>query len=64
MAATPTINFVKSSDVSRFISSKFASVVLIIGFLVVCRVADEEEDEEEEEASEEDVGSGLGALFG
>jgi len=24
-----------------------ASVVLIIGFLVVCRVADEEEDEEE-----------------
>ena len=26
-----------------------ASVVLIIGFLVVCRVADEEEDEEESE---------------
>jgi len=26
-----------------------ASVVLIIGFLVVCRVADEEEDEEETE---------------
>ena len=26
-----------------------ASVVLIIGFLVVCRVADEEEDDEEPE---------------
>ena len=26
-----------------------ASVVLIIGFLVVCRVADEEDDEEESE---------------
>ena len=26
-----------------------ASVVLIIGFLVVCRVADEEEDDEESE---------------
>jgi len=26
-----------------------ASVVLIIGFLVVCRVADEEEDEEKSE---------------
>ena len=26
-----------------------ASIVLIIGFLVVCRVADEEEDEEESE---------------
>ncbi|MDC1152869.1 hypothetical protein OAT06_02610 [Nitrospinaceae bacterium] len=29
-----------------------ASVVLIIGFLVVCRVADEEEEEEEEESKD------------
>jgi hypothetical protein len=29
-----------------------ASVVLIIGFLVVCRVVDEEEDEEEEKTGD------------
>tara|TARA_Y100001960_G_scaffold83641_1_gene89340 strand:- start:2179 stop:2298 length:120 start_codon:yes stop_codon:yes gene_type:complete len=29
-----------------------ASVVLIIGFLVVCRVADEEEDEEPEDETD------------
>jgi hypothetical protein len=29
-----------------------ASVVLIIGFLVVCRVADDEEEEEEEESKD------------
>ena len=29
-----------------------ASVVLIIGFLVVCRVVDEEDEEEEEESGD------------
>jgi len=29
-----------------------ASVVMIIGFLVICRIGDEEEDEEEETPAE------------
>ena len=30
-----------------------ASVVMIIGFLVICRIGDEEEDDEEEETPAE-----------
>ena len=34
-----------------------ASVVLIIGFLVVCRVVDEEDEEEDEEESGDGIDS-------